>query len=263
MGQALYLPVGPHRENQPMVKNFEILARSIAFNIAFFGLTAIMALCMLPTVFMPRTQAMRIVSLWVRTVYLLERIFLNLDFEVRGREHLPQSGSYLVAAKHESAYETMKLHILFDDPAIVLKQELLKIPVWGLFLKKIDPIAIDRSNREHALKSLIAGALHVRDQGRPIVIFPQGTRVAPDTPVDKKPYKAGIAKMAEAAALPIIPMALNTGMFWPRNSWLKRPGKVIFEFLPPIAPGQPTADIMNELQTSLESTSTALRAESR
>lgn len=246
-----------------MVKQPEIITRSIAFNIAFFGVTAVMALCMLPTVFMPRAKAMHIVSLWVNTVYLLERIFLNLDYEVRGLEHLPQSGSYLVAAKHESAYETMKLHILFNDPAIVLKQELLKIPVWGLFLKKIDPIAIDRSNREHAMKSLVAGTLHVRDQGRPIVIFPQGTRVAPDMPVEKKPYKGGIAKMAEASGLPIVPMALNTGLFWGRNSWFKRPGEVVFEFLPPLPQGQSVPETMQMLSKNLESASSALREEAR
>lgn len=246
-----------------MVKQVEIVLRSIAFNIAFFGLTAMMALCMLPTVFMPRARAMKIVALWVNTVSLLERVFLNLHYEVRGREYLPQSGSYLVAAKHESAYETMKLHILFDDPAIVLKQELLKIPVWGLFLKKIDPIAIDRSNREHAIKSLIAGTLHVRDQGRPIIIFPQGTRVAPDVPVDKKPYKAGIAKMAETSGLPIVPLALNTGLFWPRNSWFKRPGKVIFEFLPALPQGLSAPENMALLTEKLETASSALNAEAR
>lgn len=246
-----------------MVKKAEIILRSIFFNIAFFGLTAMMALCMLPTVFMPRDKAMKIVSLWVKTVYLLERFFLNLDYEVRGRENLPQSGSFLVAAKHQSAYETMKLHILFEDPAIVLKRELLAIPVWGLFLKKIDPIAIDRSNREHAMKSLIAGALHVRDQGRPIVIFPQGTRVAPDATPDKKPYRAGIAKMAEAANLPIIPMALNTGLFWPRNSWFKRPGKIVFEFLPALPQGLPVTETMALLSEKLETASHALNADSR
>ena len=197
-----------------MIKKTEILVRSTLFNLAFFGITAFMALCALPTIWMKRERGMFIVHLWVRTVHALERIFLNLDYEVRGIENVPRGGqAFLLAAKHQSAYETMKLHILFDDPAIVLKRELLKIPVWGMFLKKIDPIAIDRSNRDSALKSLLAGVAHVKDQGRPIVIFPQGTRVAADITVDRKPYKGGIAKMYESSGLPIVPMALNTGIF--------------------------------------------------
>lgn len=246
-----------------MVKTLEILVRSTLFNIAFFGITAALALCLLPGVFMEREAALNIPRIWTRVVHVLERIFLGLDYEVRGLENLPQSGSYLIAAKHESAYETMKLHILFHDPAIVLKRELLSIPVWGLFLKKIDPIAIDRSNRESAMRSLLAGVEHVKTQNRPIVIFPQGTRVKPDTPLDKKPYKGGIAKMAEASGLPIVPLALNTGLYWPKMSWIKKPGKVVFEFLPPIEAGKTAADTMAILTPALENASIALREESR
>lgn len=246
-----------------MVDSIVIHARSAVFNIAFFGATALMALSMLPGIFLPRAQAMGIVRLWVRTVYLLERMILRLDFEVLGREHLPRSGAFIVAAKHQSAYETMKLHILFDDPAIVLKRELLRIPLWGLFLKKIDPIAIDRSSRDEALRSLLAGLGHVKEQGRPIVIFPQGTRVAADATTTQKPYKGGIAKMASASGLPVIPLALNTGLFWPRNSWIKRPGKVVFEFLPALPTGLSDPALMAELETRLETASRALNTASR
>ncbi|HEY8189808.1 MAG TPA: lysophospholipid acyltransferase family protein, partial [Micavibrio sp.] len=162
-----------------------------------------------------------------------------------------------------SAYETMKLHLLFDDPAVVLKRELLRIPIWGRFLKKIDPIAIDRSNRDTALRSLIDGTIHVRGQNRPIVIFPQGTRVAVDVLTDKKPYKGGIAKMYQSSGLPIVPMALNTGIFWPRTGWIKRPGRIVFEFLPPIMPGKTIPEVMALLADNLENASLALTAEAR
>ncbi len=246
-----------------MIKNIEIFTRSTLFNLAFFGTTLVMAICTLPAIFMARDKAMRIVHLWVRLVYGLEKIFLNLDYEIRGWENVPQGQSFLVAAKHQSAYETMKLHLLFDDPAIVLKRELLRIPVWGRFLGKIDPIAIDRSNRETAMRSLIDGTLHVKQQGRPIVIFPQGTRVAPDMTAEKKPYKAGIAKMYHSSNLPIVPMALNTGIFWPRVSWIKRPGRIIFEFLPPIMPGKTIPEVMAILSNDLEKASIALTKEAR
>ena len=144
---------------------------------------------------------------------------------------------------------------------MVLKRELLSIPVWGLFLKKIDPIAIDRSNREQALKSLLAGVAHVREQGRPIVIFPQGTRVKWNATTAEKPYKGGVAKMQQASNLPIVPMALNTGLFWPKLSWIKRPGRVVFQFLPPIPPGSDTASVMKKLEHDIENASNALMAE--
>lgn len=245
------------------MKKIEILIRSTLFNIFFFTLTPLMALCALPTIWMRRDRAMFIVHSWVKMVYLLERIFLNLDYEVRGMEHVPQGTSFLVAAKHQSAYETMKLHILFGDPAIVLKRELLSIPLWGLFLAKIDPVAIDRGNREQAMKSLLASVKHVQDQGRPIVIFPQGTRVKTDVTAAEKPYKGGITRMQAASGLPIVPMALNTGLFWPKNSLIKRPGKVIFQFYPAIPAGKPTDVLIKDLETIIETGTNALNAESR
>jgi 1-acyl-sn-glycerol-3-phosphate acyltransferase len=246
-----------------MIKTIEIFARSTLFNLAFFAATLAMAICTLPATFMARDKAMAIARLWVRLVYRLEKTFLDLDYEIRGWENVPQGQAFLLAAKHQSAYETMKLHLLFDDPAVVLKRELLRIPIWGRFLKKIDPIAIDRSNRDTALRSLIDGTLHVRAQNRPIVIFPQGTRVATDASTDKKPYKGGIAKMYQSSGLPIVPMALNTGIFWPRAGWIKRPGRIVFEFLPPIMPGKTIPEVMALLASDLENASIALTAEAR
>lgn len=235
--------------------------RSTLFNVAFFIMTLAMMLCVLPTLLMPREKSMRIVHLWVNTIYCLERWLLNLDYQIRGAENIPQGTAYLLASKHESSYETFKLHRILGDPAIVLKRELLNIPIWGLFLKKIDPIAIDRSNRDQAIKSLLAGVDHVRAQGRPIVIFPQGTRVKWNATTAEKPYKGGVAKMQDSSGLPIIPLALNTGVFWPKASWIKKPGTVIFEFLPAIPPGKPVAETMALLETVLETACNDLHQE--
>lgn len=240
-----------------------IYIRSLIFTLSFYVITFIMCIICLPTAYMPRPIAMRTVGLFVNTVYVLERVLLGLDYEVRGLEHLPKSGSFLVAAKHQSAYETMKLHIIFDDPAIILKRELLSIPLWGRFLSRIDPIAINRKSRKQATQQVIDGSLRVKMQGRPIVIFPQGTRVPVELTSKEKPYKYGIAKMQEASELTIIPMALNSGYFWPRNHWLKRPGKAVFEFLPPVAPGMSAEDLMKKLEHDLESASLRLLDEAR
>jgi 1-acyl-sn-glycerol-3-phosphate acyltransferase len=235
-----------------------IFFRSTFFNIAFFGITALMALMTLPATWMKRKTTMKIVRLWVRTVYMLEKSILGLDYEVRGWENVPKNQAFLLAAKHESAYETFKMHILFDDPAIVLKKELTQVPLWGAFIRKSDPIAIDRSSIKQSIKSLMSEVQRVKAQGRPIVVFPQGTRVKPTTTTQEKPYKSGIARMQEASGLPIIPLALNTGLFWPKMSWVKKPGKVIFEFLPAIEAGQPHDEVMKILEIKLESASAAL-----
>lgn len=237
--------------------------RSTLFNIAFFIITGILCIVYFPLLLLPRKIFVYAVEFWLTVTKFLEYSILNLRYEVRGREHLPTDGSFLVAAKHQSQYETFKLHLLFKDPAIILKRELLRIPLWGLYLKKSDVIAIDRSTPEKALKSIEDGALRMKAQGRPIVIFPQGTRVRPDENTAQKPYKAGIARVQAATELPIIPMALNTGLFWPRSGWLKASGTVIIEFLEPFQPGQHRKDLMRELEDKIEGASNALMNEAR
>jgi 1-acyl-sn-glycerol-3-phosphate acyltransferase len=239
------------------------MIRSALFNILFFLAVGVMCVACLPGLLLPHRQAQRIVTLFVETVYFLERHILGLDYEVRGREHLPQSGAFIVAAKHESAYETFKMHIVFRDPAIILKKELLRIPLWGAFLKKSDPIAIDRGQAKKSIMQLLEGAKRVQAQGRPLIVFPQGTRVRiTDTP-EQKPYRSGAARMQEATGMPIIPMALNSGCFWPKGSWRKRGGRVVFELLPPIPAGGAPAEVTAKLQAALETASGRLHDEAR
>ena len=235
--------------------------RSSIFNILFYFVTATCCVLLLPTLIAPRGVFLFVVRFWLFWVDILERFVLGLRYEIRGLEHLPTSGSYILAAKHESAYETMKLHPLFGDPAIILKQELLKVPLWGAYLKKSDQIAIDRSNAESAITSIQDGARRMKDQGRPIVIFPQGTRVWSHAPPNEKPYKVGVARIQEATDLPIIPMALNSGYFWPRQGWCKRPGTVVFEFLPAIASGKPRDALLKTLEVAIEGKSNDLTQE--
>lgn len=235
-----------------------IFIRSTLFNILFYGTTALACVLCLPGLLLPKEKAMYIVRAFVKTIAFLEKYILDLTYEIEGAEFLPESGSFIVAAKHQSPYETFKLNILFNDPAIVLKQELLRIPLWGRFLAKVEPIAIDRSKGSSAMKQIIDGALHIKKQGRPIIIFPQGTRVYPEQSSKEKPYKAGIARMYQETGLPVIPLALNTGTFWPRHSWIKKPGKVTFKFLPPMPTGLNGKEFMDKLENDLEKESSAL-----
>lgn len=235
--------------------------RSTIFNICYYILIAFSCVLLIPTLILPRKFFLGVVHYFVHATTFLERMILGLKYEVKGLEHLPDDNRYIIAAKHQSAYETTKLHILFKDPAIVLKRELLKIPLWGWYLAKSDQIAINRSTPKKAIESIKAEAKRVAVQNRPIVIFPQGTRVSPKTTPQERLYKVGIVRMQEATGLPIIPMALNTGTFYPRNAWIKRPGTITFEFLPPIEyiEGRNPDETLKKIEMSVEEASSRLR----
>lgn len=239
------------------------LIRSTVFNLLFYIIVGAMCVALLPTLLLPRKYYMATVHAFVHTVHFLEKHVLGLTHEVRGAEHLPDEGPYIIAAKHQSAYETMKLHILFKDPAVILKKELLSIPLWGMYLKKSDPIAIDRSTPDAAIASIKDGAKHIKEQGRPIVIFPQGTRVPVEISAKQKPYKVGVTRIQDATGLPIIPMAMNAGMFWPKRGWLKSSGRVIFEFLEPIPAGMERSKLLAKLEKETEEATQSLMNEAK
>lgn len=237
-------------------------ARSTVFNIAFYIVTTALAILYIPALLFPRKIFIILIRFWLQIIALLERLILNLHYKLEGTEHLPKEAC-IIAAKHQSAYETLKLHLILDDPAIVLKKALLWIPLFGAYLMKSGAIAIDRSTPEKALRSVQKGALRVKAENRPIVIFPQGTRVNVNTTPEEKPYKPGIVRVQDVTQLPIIPMALNSGFFWPRNAWLKTPGIVTFKFLAPISPGKDRQTLMQALENILENESNALTSETR
>ena len=242
------------------IKPCRYFLRSSLFNLCFYTIVATLCIILLPMLFMPRKIMMNVVYIIIHTTAFLEKHILELTYEIRGAEHLPEKPPYIVAAKHQSAYETFKLHLLFDNPAIILKKELLKIPLWGQYLKKSDVIAIDRSTPRTAIKSMKDGAKEVAAQNRPIIVFPQGTRVAPGVGTDEKPYKAGITRIQDATELPIIPMATNTGVFYPKGGWCKKPGRVVFEFLPAIeaSKGRKSTEVIKQLEKTIEEKSNTL-----
>lgn len=238
--------------------------RSILFNILFYGLwTPLVCISMAPCLIFPRGFTVWVASMYQSVSYYMAKYILGIDYEVRGLEHRPSTGAYIVASKHQSAYETLLLYALFGDPTIILKKELLSLPLFGWFLKKLDVIAIDRGNSAAAKASLQTGAAKMKAQGRPIVIYPQGTRVAVDATTAEKPYKGGISKIYAQTDLPVLPVALNTGLYWPRNSFWKHPGKVIVEFLPLIPAGEEPESIVRRLESIIEPASKRLIAEGR
>jgi 1-acyl-sn-glycerol-3-phosphate acyltransferase len=231
--------------------------RALAFNLAVFGLTLLMGIVALPMLLAPRTWVMRFGRFWAWCVLALLTRIVGLDGEIRGRENLPR-GACLVAMKHQSAWDTLILPVVLGDPAVVLKRELLWVPFYGWYAARAGSIAIDRQGGAAALRHMVAAARRVMAMGRPIVIFPEGTRVAPGA---RLAYQPGIAALYQALGLPLVPAAVNSGLFWGRRAFVKRPGRITLAFLEPIAPGLPRRELMAQLESRIESATAELERE--
>src|SRR5207245_6715806 len=146
---------------------------------------------------------------------------------------------------HQSAWDALILPVVLSDPAPVVKRELLLVPIYGWYAARAGSVPIDRKAAVGAVRRMIAAARPIAAAGRPMVIFPEGTRVAPG---ERRPYQPGVAALYQALALPVVPAAVNSGLYWGRRSFVKRPGRIIIEFLEPIPPGWPRAQLMAEIE---------------
>jgi len=236
-----------------------IFLRSLAFQVAFWSWTALLAFAGLPFLLGTRRGMMRFGTFWSRSTLVLLRWIVGLRYDVRGREHLP-AGPVIIAMKHQSAWDTLAAPVLFPDCAAVIKRELGWLPFYGWYTVKAGSITVDRGAGARALKRMVVQAQRVAAAGRTIVIFPQGTRAAVGA---KKPYLPGIAALYQQLKLPVVPVAINSGVFWGRRHFLRRPGTVLVEILPPIPPGRPRRAFMTELEHSIETATDALVAEGR
>ncbi|GAB4228084.1 MAG: lysophospholipid acyltransferase family protein [Kiloniellaceae bacterium] len=230
--------------------------RSLLFNVVFYGWTALCVIVGLPLLLGPRKGIYVLGRIWAHPIMAALAVICGLTYQVRGRENLPP-GAALIAAKHQSAWDTIIFSILLWDHSFVLKQELTRIPLFGLYLIRAGLIPVDRKGGAKALKRMVAAAKEVVAQGRPIVIFPEGTRVAPEQHV---PYQPGVAALYGQLEVPVVPVALNSGVFWRRNSFWKQPGTITLEFLPPIPPGLPRKVFLARLEEAIETRSRALSA---
>ena len=234
-----------------------IALRSALFNLAFYAWTAVLSVVALPVVLAPRATVMGFGRWWSHTVLELARVIAGIEYELRGAEHLPRSPA-IIAMKHQSAWDTLAVPALIGDAAIVLKRELLWIPCYGWYARKAGMIPVDRGAGATALKAMVRRARVVVAQGRPIVIFPEGTRTAVGA---KRGYHPGVAALYTQLKLPVVPVAVNSGLFWPRRSFLKRPGRIVVEALPPLPPGLERRTFLSELQSRIETATERLIAE--
>ena len=235
----------------------QLFVRSLVFNLLFYVAMILWMIALLPTILLPRGVLWAVIRAWSRFARGLLRVVANIRVEVRGRENLPHTG-VLVASKHQSVFETICLIDLYSDPAFIMKRELGWVPLFGWLAKKGGSIFVDRSRGREALVAMTARAAEEAAKGRPIVIYPEGTRRAPGA---EPAYKQGIAVLYGKLGVPLVPVALNAGLFWPRRGFLRFPGTIVVEFLAPIPPGRPQGEVFLELQRGIEDASDRLLIE--
>jgi 1-acyl-sn-glycerol-3-phosphate acyltransferase len=231
-----------------------IALRSIVFNVLFYVNTFVWLIIALPTFFMRYTAIVEVAKAWGKVNLLMLRVIVGLDYEIRGREKVPP-GAILVASKHQSAWETFALLHLFPDPVFILKRELQWIPIFGWFTIKGRMVPVDRRKGAKALVAMAERARIELALQRQLIIFPEGTR----RPAGAEPaYKYGVAHLYVAEGVPCVPVALNSGLFWPRRSIRRFPGKVLVEFLDPIPPGLGRDEFFLRLQEVIEAATARL-----
>jgi 1-acyl-sn-glycerol-3-phosphate acyltransferase len=225
-----------------------IFLRSLVFNFLSYLAFVLLAVIALPTFLLPRAAMVGLAGWWAQINILLLRVICNVRVEYRGVEKIPE-GPLIVASKHQSMWETFSLLRFFKAPFFALKRELMYIPVFGLFLIKTNMISIDRSAGGRALVKMARRARQEVLQGRQFVIFPEGTR----RPIGAPPqYKPGIALIYTDCGVPCLPVALNSGLFWPRRTFMRYPGTLVVEFLDPLPPGLSRDEFLTRLRTTIE-----------
>ena len=226
-----------------------LILRSLLFNLFIYTGIVVVFLIALPALFLPQKITLIFGKFLGHYVVFIVRIFLNTKVEFKGTENIPKNEKYFVASAHQSMFETFALQSVLDYPVFILKKELLKIPLFGQYLKKIKSIEIirDTTTKEN-LNFFDKVAKIVKNENRPLLIFPQGTRVKVE---DRVPFKKGVGRIYEALNISCVPIALNSGKVWPKNGIIKYPGKITVSFLEPIKPGLNKEEFIKNLEMKI------------
>jgi 1-acyl-sn-glycerol-3-phosphate acyltransferase len=225
-----------------------IFLRSLIYNVLFYMLLVFWLIVAIPTFVMPRWAILSIARNWAASSIWLLRVICNTKVEYRGLEKIPK-GPLIVASKHQSMWETFALLQFFEQPLYILKRELEWIPFFGWYLIKANMIGINRSAGGRALINMTRRAGESVRRGRQLIIFPEGTR----TPVDAPPqYKPGVGQIYVDCGVTCLPVALNSGLFWPRRTFMRYPGTLVVEFLDPLPPGLKRREFIDRIRTVIE-----------
>lgn len=224
--------------------------RSTIFNIVFYVHMIVVFVVVTPVYFfLPQRLCMAVVASWARRTLWLQRVICGTRVEFRGTENIPKDRNYILAGKHQSLWETFALLAVEPNPGVVIKRELLYVPIWGWWAWKARMVYVTRGAATAALREIVDGSREVLAAGRPVFIFPEGTRRPPGAQPD---YKYGIAHLYKELGVHVVPVALNSGLFWPRRSFMRYPGTIVVSFLPPIEPGLKTRAFLNQLSDTIE-----------
>tara|TARA_A100001015_G_C15035370_1_gene735887 strand:- start:668 stop:1375 length:708 start_codon:yes stop_codon:yes gene_type:complete len=223
--------------------------RSLVFNIfLYIGLVFIFILAV-PTLFLPSKFTLFFGRLSANYIVFIMRLILNTKVFFHGIENLKKTEKFFVASAHQSMFETFVLQIPLDGPIFILKKELLRIPLFGSYLRKIGAIEIIReTTTKENLNFLDKVKNKINNEKRPLLIFPQGTRVKPNEQV---PFKKGVGRIYDKLNLPCVPVALDSGKVWPKNSFIKYPGNINVSFLEPIMPGKNKDEFIKEIENKI------------
>ena len=223
--------------------------KSLFFNIFLYTGIILVFILAIPTLILPAKFTLYCGKFLAYYIILILRLFLNTKVIFHGLENLKKVEKFFIASAHQSMFETFVLQIPLNFPIFILKKELLKIPLFGWYLKKIDSIEI---TRETTTKENINFFENVKQsiykKNRPLLIFPQGTRVKVD---ERVAFKKGVGRIYDTLNLPCIPVALNSGKVWPKNSFMKYPGNIHVSFLDPIMPGKEKGEFLKELENTI------------
>lgn len=234
------------------------IVRSALYHLCFYVMTTAMLLATMPVFFfVSRENAMKVPRAWARTTLWLLRAVAGTRVELRGTDHLV-GGPSIVASKHQSMFETIALIPFLRDPTIIMKRELLKIPVFGAYTVRTGMIHVDRGGSTGALRALVERAREELARGREIIVFPEGTRRPPGA---EPAYQPGIGLIYKQLGVPVVPVAHNSGLYWPKRGFFRYPGTIVMEFLPPIAPGLSARVFLETLEERIETASDRLLLE--
>ena len=225
--------------------------KSLVFNILLYtGLIFIFILA-IPTLFLPSKFTLFFGRVSARYIVILMRLILNTKVKFHGVENLKKAEKFFVASAHQSMFETFVLQIPLDGPIFILKKELLKIPLFGWYLRKIGAIEIIReTTTKENLDFFDKVKNKINNENRPLLIFPQGTRVKP---YEQVPFKKGVGRIYDKLNLPCVPVALDSGKVWPKNSFIKYPGNINVSFLEPVMPGKNKDEFIKEIENKIYS----------
>ncbi|WP_439579266.1 lysophospholipid acyltransferase family protein [Elioraea sp.] len=234
------------------------LLRSALFNVAFFAFTVIASVVCLPLLpLLDRAGRLALLAWWAERVLGLLRITVGIRVRVVGEDRIPREGPALIAAKHQSAFDTIVWLALLPRPAYVLKRELFWIPLYGWYARSAGMIGIDRASGPAAIRHLMRAGEAALAERRQILIFPEGTRTAPG---ERRPYQPGIAALYARSGLPVVPVATDSGLFWARRAFHKRAGTITVAVLPPIPPGLAREAMLDRLEATIEAETDRLLA---